>query len=120
MRAQQCVVQVGQQWVPLEVEDTPLRVLSLRSQERAPHLKLSLDDGRQGVGARLETLRCDQQERVSCLVPSVSGTTQLRARLGNAALMQISEHIEGLEDAIPIWRFKDPKRSPLSLEGFYA
>lgn len=120
MRDAQCVVQVGPQWVPLEVADTPLRVLSLQSKSGPPHLELGLDDGRQGVGAAIETLRCDAQERVSCLVPSVSGASQLRARLGNFALMQISEHLDELEEAAPLWRFADPARAPLRLEDFYS
>lgn len=120
MRGDACVVQVGPQWVPLELADTPLRVLSLHCQDQAPYLKLCLDDGRQGVGASLESLRCDAQERVSCLVPSVSGASKLRARLGNSALMQISEHIEGLEHSVPTWRFRDTQKAPLRLEDFYA
>lgn len=120
MRGEQCVLQVGEQWVPLEVADTPLRVLSLRTHAETPHLELSLDDGRQGVRAALKTLRCDAQERISCLVESVSGSSWLRARLGNAALMEISEHIEGLEDAVPQWRFPDPAQAPLRLEAFYS
>lgn len=120
MRDEGCVVQVREQWVPLEVADTPLRVLSLRTRDGAPQLELCLDDGRQAVGASVDTLRCDAQERVSCLVTSVSGNSWLQARLGNTALMQISEHIEGLEDPVPRWRFSDPGRSPLRLEGFYS
>lgn len=120
MRGAQCVVQVGEQWVPLELADTPLRVLRLRTQDRDPQLLVSLDDGRLEVGASIQSLRCDDQERISCLVPSASHASTLRARLGNAALMQLSEHIEGLEDAVPTWRFSQSGLTPVRLENFYS
>lgn len=99
----QYVVRMESQWVPIEIEDLPLRVRSLAGTHPPQHLLVNLDDGRQGVLTSAQTLRCDAQERISCLLPSVSGDSWLTARFSNYALMHLVDLISDLGHKTPQW-----------------
>lgn len=111
------VVQVGEQWVPLEVEDLPLRVRSIHAPPDPGSLTVHVDDGRRNLPSWVQSLRCDAQEQVACSVRSASGNSLLQARLGNAALMQLSEHLDQLDDPTPRWTAWD--QGPVPLPDFY-
>lgn len=111
------VVRLGQQWVPLELADLPVRVRSLAASGN--ELRLDLDDGRKGVLADPQKLRCDAQERVSCQVPSVSGSSTLDARLSNHALMQVSEYLCDLDGDAPRWVVGDCSSPGTLLPRFF-
>lgn len=112
------VVQMGTHWVPLELEDLPIRVLSLDAGGEAGAMTLHLDDGRRDQASWAHSLRCDAQERVCCSVPSASGQSLLQARLGNAALMQLSEYLDQLDHEAPVWT-AGPEE-PILLPNFYS
>lgn len=111
------IVRVQTQWVPLEVADLPLRVTSIELSDQAPELRVNLDDGRKAVPTELSSLRCDAQERLACAVPSASGESQLAARFSNHALMQIAEHLVGLDDNSPRWLSPDGQN--IALPDFF-
>lgn len=110
------IIQIEEQWVPLEVEDLPLRVRALRPAPQANLCLVDLDDGRRTLPCDLQSFRCDAQERVSCKLPSASKRSEIEARLTNPALLDLSAHLEGLEEGPLAWVQGD---SRIALPRFY-
>lgn len=98
------IIQIEKQWVAIEVEDLPVRVRSLEPAPEAGYCLVDLDDGRRGLQCDLQSLRSDAQERVSCRLPSCSGRSMIEARLTNPALLDLSAHLEGIDEGTIAWR----------------
>ncbi|TPV95228.1 MAG: DUF1285 domain-containing protein [Myxococcales bacterium FL481] len=89
------VIRAGEQWAYIAVDDTPLRVRGVESDEDDT-LWCDLDDGRR---VRLDVTTLVESERgVHCEVPSVPTGRPLRARLSNPAQMQLHDRLRWTDD----------------------